>query len=674
MTGATGADGVTGATGDTGVTGATGDTGVTGATGADGVTGATGDTGVTGATGADGVTGATGADGVTGATGAGFTFSGPTGAVLYYDGSAVAGNSTLQWVTGTTTGLVVQGDNFNVSINGDIQYDGILTGPGGGAFSVDINGNIYTAGIYDTNSSLGTSGQVLTSNTSGNILWTDPLTITGSTGSILFYDGSAVTGDSHLQWNNEGGGVTGYLLTGGVYGNRIGFGFDTSGDMEVALGTSGQGNILALGTPASLIQITDLNTGVSPADSKISISSKTLTCTINSNIGSYGEFLGSNGAGLVTWQTPTGATGGTGPMGPTGATGADGVNGVSSGLVLFMDIGASTPQVDSVTNGTLNLSPISGTQVLQTHEGNGVSNYLMTTLTTPVGAINSTLIVGGAWDMNLYASSSSGNGISYYFSVDEVDSDGTTVLGTIGTGTSATATPIATQNIYTYTLYVQAYTLASLNSRIQINVYANFTSGNKTLSLEFRGNTISHVHTSLVTNPVIGPTGPTGAAGATGPTGPVYQATYYKNTSQSLTVSGNNDITFDAVGTWNNTGGYITHTDGTTGFTVVQQGLYQLQFNCDVQDNNAVYSTTSNKTISILITRSSNLRAVIQQSAIQATSQPFQMSISSSFYLNNSDLISARIFNSFTGGPPFAQGITGTFDLGTWFSWTFICP
>ena len=224
---------------------------------------------------------------------------------------------------------------------------------------------------------------------------------------------------------------------------------------------------------------------------------------------------------------PQGATGGTGPAGPqgttgeTGPTGPAGQNGVSSGLVLFMDIGATASQVAPVTHGTLNIIPITGTQVVETHTANGINDYLMTTLTTPVGTLTSPVIVAGMWDMNLHAiNSGTANSITYYFSAFEVAADGTTVLGTIAAGTSGTATPIATQDIYTYDLYVPAYTLTDLDSRVQINVYANFTGGpNKTLTLQFRGNTISHVHTTLVANVITGPTGPTGPAGTNGVTG-----------------------------------------------------------------------------------------------------------------------------------------------------------
>jgi hypothetical protein len=152
----------------------------------------------------------------------------------------------------------------------------------------------------------------------------------------------------------------------------------------------------------------------------------------------------------------------------------------------------------------------------------------------------------------------------------------------------------------------------------------------------------------------------------------VRQATYYKTTVQTLT-SGNTDITFDAEGAWNNADGYITHVSGTADFTVVQTGLYELGFYINVITNAAVYTTTSNKTVSIDITRALIAeQGIIQNSALQATGQPFQMLVSGPFYLIAGDVINSRIFNSFTGGPPQAQCIQNTFDLNTFFTWTFV--
>jgi hypothetical protein len=152
----------------------------------------------------------------------------------------------------------------------------------------------------------------------------------------------------------------------------------------------------------------------------------------------------------------------------------------------------------------------------------------------------------------------------------------------------------------------------------------------------------------------------------------VYQATYYKSVAQTLT-SGNTDITFDLTGSWNNTGGYVTHVDGTTSFTVVQTGLYQLEFNAIVLANGAVYATTANRNVAIDITRSPTAeQAIITNSSVMATAQNYGQSVSSSYYLVAGDVINLRVGNTFTGGPPTVQQSLNVFDLNTFFSWTFV--
>jgi hypothetical protein len=203
---------------------------------------------------------------------------------------------------------------------------------------------------------------------------------------------------------------------------------------------------------------------------------------------------------------PTGGTGFTGPTGPTGAdstvtgpTGSAGVNGVSNGLVLFLDtptIAAPAP----LLNGTLLEIPITTTQTSITHTGNNVNNYLMGTFTTPVGLLQSTFIVGGQWDLNIYANTSSPtNNTSFYWSLFSVAADGTSSPQNIAIGGLSNVTYITSTNIaqYVNSMYVPATVLADLTRRLQIKVYGNFN-GNRTLTLYFRDNTVSHVHTTLV--------------------------------------------------------------------------------------------------------------------------------------------------------------------------------
>jgi hypothetical protein len=160
---------------------------------------------------------------------------------------------------------------------------------------------------------------------------------------------------------------------------------------------------------------------------------------------------------------------------------------------------------------------------------------------------------------------------------------------------------------------------------------------------------------------------PSGGGGG----GAVYQATYYKTTAQNMT-SGNTDVTFDGEATWNNDNGYITHTGGTTAFTVVQAGLYQLEFNATILINGATWSTTANKTINIDITRSPTAEQTIVSSTGTQGVQSYSQSICSTFYLDAGDVINLRLGNIFTLGPAQIQQLQNTFDFNTFFTWTYV--
>ena len=150
----------------------------------------------------------------------------------------------------------------------------------------------------------------------------------------------------------------------------------------------------------------------------------------------------------------------------------------------------------------------------------------------------------------------------------------------------------------------------------------------------------------------------------------VIQATYYKSVQQNLT-NPNTDIIFDMTATWNNDNGYITHTSGTSVFTVAVAGLYQLEFNISINANGATWNTGVNKALSIDITRTTE-QAVIQNNAMVANSQSYQQAVASSFYLNVGDVINLRNTLAFASAIPFAVGVLNTFDLNTFFTWRYI--
>jgi hypothetical protein len=214
---------------------------------------------------------------------------------------------------------------------------------------------------------------------------------------------------------------------------------------------------------------------------------------------------------------PTGVTGPTGFTGNTGPTGSAGVNGISGGLALFFDTpGGAAPQT-----GQFLESPSTSSQTTITSGTQGANTaFLMGTFTTTVSTVTLTTILSGLWDVNIYATSNNvTTNVAFYFSVYYVDSTGINET-VIAQGSSTNATPIRTQNLYTYTLYVPETTLPDLTYEIRIKVYAVFVGTGNTLTFQFRGNTLSHIHTTLLANAATGPTGAIGHTGATGETGP----------------------------------------------------------------------------------------------------------------------------------------------------------
>ncbi len=346
--------------------------------------------------------------------------------------------------------------------------------------------------------------------------------------------------------------------------------------------------------------------------------------------GTNGQVLTAGAGGSVVWASPSSSGG---------------------GATFYLDAtGGAAPQTGTI-NGTAN----TGAQTTITKVGNGINSFLTATFITPVGFITQLGIPAGFWDLNLYANSSTGSGISFYASLFQVDADGVSNPVSIYTGTVLSSTAITGDSLYTYSFYVPNFTLTNSTKRLSLVLYTNYTSGNKTFTAEFRNGTISHLHTTILTPPPA-----------------VKQATYYNSVAQNLT-SGNTDISFDSTGAWNNDGGYITHTNGTTAFTVVQAGLYQLEFNAVVLVNSGSWTLTNNKTIGIDITRSPTAeQAIIQTGGIQGV-QNYAQSVISTYYLNAGDIINLRIGNVFTGTPvPQAQGLQNTFDLNTFFAWTFV--
>jgi hypothetical protein len=197
----------------------------------------------------------------------------------------------------------------------------------------------------------------------------------------------------------------------------------------------------------------------------------------------------------------------------TGPTGIQGQNGVSSSLVLFLDTSGAAQGVADLS-GTLLLTPVLTTQTTLSEDGAAVTNHVLGSFTTPLNTLTNTSILGGKWDMNLYASSPDNGTHTFYFSVYDVSGGSQEILianGATGIPTTVSGT---TSSLYTNSLYVPAYTLANLtNHQIRVKLFIN-TGNNQNFTAYFRGSTQSHVHTTIVAN--IGQIGPTGPIGPTG--------------------------------------------------------------------------------------------------------------------------------------------------------------
>jgi hypothetical protein len=220
---------------------------------------------------------------------------------------------------------------------------------------------------------------------------------------------------------------------------------------------------------------------------------------------------------------PAGSIGPTGLQGQIGPTGNIGLPGVSTGLILYLDSAGTTNPPDYA--GTLSTNP--NYLATQTQIRSGVqtqinTSFLMGRFITAVGSTTSTQVVGGLWQANLYTFASDDTSVQYYMKVSYVDSGGQNPV-TLAAGSYQSAVQVfSTPNIIPYNLYIPDTVLPNISYRFLVEIYAVFPSsiGGSSMTIDFRGSTISHVHTTLAVQQIVGPTGPTGYTGAKGFTGP----------------------------------------------------------------------------------------------------------------------------------------------------------
>lgn len=293
---------------------------------------------------------------------------------------------------------------------------------------------------------------------------------------------------------------------------------------------------------------------------------------------------------LINRQGSTGSTGSTGP------TGSAGQNGVSGGQIFYLDSAGGTVTAGNPSISSLPLTPNLGAQTTISYVATGVNNVLVGKFTTPVGALSSTVVPPGLWDLNIFAAVSNvGSAPFFYYSIFQVDADGVSNPISIASGSNE---PVllrnlqSSQTIYDVPLYVPYYLLTDSTKRIQIQLFVNGAGSSRTAYFEFRSGAISHLHTTLAATPAptgnTGPTGPTGSASTvTGPTG----AFNSSETLSTLTVSTINSAPY----TWSELGtGAFCNAEQTIQFAPPYTNTYVVQITPIAQTSNTWYAYNSN--------------------------------------------------------------------------------
>lgn len=438
-TGATGNDGSTGAQGNTGNTGAQGNTGVsivgpmgvTGPTGPGGGgtgSGGTGPTGATGMTGQTGLVGPTGPAGSTASGGAALDLSNLTAPTaipvsLLPNGSVNIGSSGQPWVTGffnnvsahemfpdyvmdssaniilDTANRRLQNGSFEMAswANNGLHFDifeplKIFNTQSDTAPYTMINSSpsIPLGGSYTLTlpPNPGTSGEVLSTDGSGNTTWIVPsgtganvqlsnLTTTAINADLLPHSGQNL-GAPGNQWNN----VCVIYMT-DLFGQQAlntsqRVLFDAAGnEMLEWLGSGGQPVILHKD-----LRMNSTSTGYIEISSGSIGSVNNYMLVLPQAQGAANTVAMNDGSGNLSWvpigSGSTGATGSTGSTGVTGATGTNGTSGVTGATGSTGPTGGTGatgpafPEADTISNMSLLVTVASGAMTIALKTAAGV--------------------------------------------------------------------------------------------------------------------------------------------------------------------------------------------------------------------------------------------------------------------------------------------------------------
>lgn len=177
-----------------------------------------------------------------------------------------------------------------------------------------------------------------------------------------------------------------------------------------------------------------------------------------------------------------------------GPTGPAGQNGAAGGLTLFLDSATST---SVPTTGSLLLAPVLTSQTTISFASTN-STALIAGFVSAVGAIVEETITPGAWDLNIFASTSSlTNAPLFYWSLYQVDADGSSnpVLIADGAANEQVITSL-TATLQTQSLTIPPVLLPA-GKRIACYLYARYRSGGRTATFSFRTGSQSFLGTTI---------------------------------------------------------------------------------------------------------------------------------------------------------------------------------
>jgi hypothetical protein len=152
------------------------------------------------------------------------------------------------------------------------------------------------------------------------------------------------------------------------------------------------------------------------------------------------------------------------------------------------------------------------------------------------------------------------------------------------------------------------------------------------------------------------------------PVNNLFIAQYYKSANQSKSTA-TTPVSFDLTQSWNNTGGYIIHVPGSSNFTVVQSGLYQVEFALTVFGNSATWN--AGKSAAINVNRGGT-QALLSTTITPPSGNGYSAQVVGTLYLQAGDILQCNLNGTLLTGSVLIAGVANVFDYNTTFTWTFI--